>query len=121
MQEERTMSSITERIQRANLTKKEQIIIEKITIDSEKTAFLNEMCIRDRCRADQDHCRRCIEACARKAVSKAGEGISIDRELCSECQDYACTRSCFKEALRLSGQWYEPVSYTHLDVYKRQS
>lgn len=63
---------------------------------------------RQKCRADQDHCRRCIEACARKAVSKAGEGISIDRELCSECQDYACTRSCFKEALRLSGQWYEP-------------
>lgn len=35
------MSSITERIQRANLTKKEQIIIEKITRDIEKTAFLN--------------------------------------------------------------------------------
>lgn len=42
------MSSITERIQQANLTKKERSIIEKITRDIEKTAFLNGIGLAER-------------------------------------------------------------------------
>ena len=42
------MSSITERIQQANLTKKERTIIEKITRDIEKTAFLNGIGLAER-------------------------------------------------------------------------
>ena len=47
-QEDCTMSSITERIQQANLTKKERTIIEKITRDIEKTAFLNGIGLAER-------------------------------------------------------------------------
>lgn len=63
---------------------------------------------RQKCRADQEGCRRCIEACSRNAIGKADEGIVIDRTLCESCGDFFCTQSCFKEALRLSGNWYLP-------------
>ena len=63
---------------------------------------------RQKCRADQEGCRRCIDACSRKAIGKCDEGIAIDRALCESCEDFRCAQSCFQEALRLSGRWYHP-------------
>lgn len=63
---------------------------------------------RQKCRTVQEGCRRCIEACSKRAISKSDEGIAIDRALCENCEDFSCTESCFKEALRLSGKWYLP-------------
>jgi pyruvate formate lyase activating enzyme len=52
-------------------------------------------------------CRRCEQSCLRQAIAVDGKGgISIDRSLCEDCQDMACVRSCYREALATCGSWF---------------
>ena len=56
------------------------------------------------------HCEKpaCLDVCPTGATAKDEETgiVSVDSELCIGCE--SCIKAC-------------PVSYTHLDVYKRQS
>jgi pyruvate formate lyase activating enzyme len=47
-------------------------------------------------------CRACIKVCPRKALSRAGQTIVLDRDRCQGCG--ACALACPAEALRLAGQ-----------------
>ncbi|MCL2099238.1 MAG: glycyl-radical enzyme activating protein [Oscillospiraceae bacterium] len=49
------------------------------------------------------HCLKCVGVCANKAVSEAGSGIKINRELCKSC--FLCAESCAVNALRVCGGW----------------
>ncbi|MBN1835592.1 MAG: glycyl-radical enzyme activating protein [Spirochaetales bacterium] len=49
-------------------------------------------------------CRRCVDACAREALSFAEGGLQIDRELCDRCG--ACVEGCNSTALSLVGRSY---------------
>jgi pyruvate formate lyase activating enzyme len=54
----------------------------------------------------QSGCRRCVNVCHNKAVSRSDGGLSIDWEKCGTCGDFACADICHTEALRVCGSWY---------------
>lgn len=54
---------------------------------------------RTRCTGDG----ACIGACPRKAISRAERVVSIDREKCGGCREFACVKACNHGALKLSG------------------
>lgn len=58
-------------------------------------------------------CMRCAKACPHGAVSMYSELEDIkkfgyvchDRYKCNQCQTHDCVRSCFQDALSVTGQW----------------
>ncbi len=52
------------------------------------------------------HCGRCIEACPKHAITIDESGTAVfDRALCDVCTTHECVKSCYHEALEVSGKW----------------
>jgi pyruvate formate lyase activating enzyme len=47
-------------------------------------------------------CGECVNACPKKAISREGKGISIDRDRCDNCGD--CSEACPADALVMVGK-----------------
>ena len=58
-------------------------------------AFIKTRCLQD--------CNECVESCARGALSRQDQDISMDREKCDLCGD--CVQVCPTEALEIVGRW----------------
>lgn len=58
-----------------------------------------------RCEAKQG-CRRCIEACPRRAISIAERVIAINRADCQSCHALTCIEACLSRALKKCGEYY---------------
>lgn len=61
-----------------------------------------------RCKAVQNHCMRCADACPHGAITQNPQsGLpQINRILCSGCIGFPCASVCNYEALRISGTYY---------------
>lgn len=72
-----------------------------------------------RCKAAQNHCRRCMAACPKGAVTMNEEqGLpEVQRVLCRDCQDFFCVNACNYEALRISAEYYDVPGL--MDIIKR--
>lgn len=72
-----------------------------------------------RCKAVQNHCKRCVDACPYGAVSlDPVSGIpKVQHMHCIDCDDYKCTEVCNYEALRVSGTYYSLAEL--MEVLKR--
>ena len=68
----------------------------------------NLMYTKGRCKAIQNHCSRCMTACPQGAITmNQKSGLpQIQRVKCMDCTEFACTRVCNYEALRISGKEY---------------
>ncbi len=56
--------------------------------------FDNEKCIRD---------GLCVKACQHQALAIEQNQLTINRLLCRDCEDFACTKECLTNALRRAG------------------
>jgi pyruvate formate lyase activating enzyme len=68
----------------------------------------NLMFAESRCKAVQDHCRRCEQACTRGAIHfNPDTGLpQIERDICRGCTTFDCVDVCNYEALRKAGKYY---------------
>ena len=54
----------------------------------------------EKCRLDGN----CVEDCGLDAISIKDKKLLINRNLCKECQDYACLNNCYTKALSISSK-----------------
>ena len=62
------------------------------------------------------HCIKCLKSCPMDAISIVNHQVNIDESKCIHCD--VCIQNCPSRVLKV--QSAHTVSYTHLDVYKRQ-
>lgn len=66
----------------------------------------NLMFVKSKC-PNPKGCLRCQAACPRGAISFDGEDhLAMDRRACIACETFACTRVCYREALKICGRYY---------------
>lgn len=61
-----------------------------------------------KCKNKKTNCVRCLVACPYKAIFLSGkveETLLFNRNLCDDCTTFECTKVCYNEALRVSGEW----------------
>ncbi|QXM06899.1 4-hydroxyphenylacetate decarboxylase activase [Crassaminicella indica] len=65
-------------------------------------------------------CTRCITACPHGAIQFDNGKIFIDRNFCSSCKTFDCTKVCYHEALKVCGKWYTPAELMKILARDRQ-
>jgi pyruvate formate lyase activating enzyme len=51
-------------------------------------------------------CGNCIKSCPNNAVEVKNGILCFDREICIKCKTHDCLKTCYQEALELSGELY---------------
>lgn len=51
-------------------------------------------------------CSSCVESCRFNAISLKNDHLFIDRRHCIDCQEYPCVKTCYSDAMKMSGSTY---------------